>query len=381
MQKSTSIRTFILALSFPLMLSGCLQIDTTFRLEKDGGGTITERLRFSRRLLEADPQPAVAPDSTTPVAATGVRKFLSRAAALKRMKGMGKGVQFVSHQIQEVEDGALEAICVYKIPDATEFTYGSPFLAYADAQTNNTVRFHMRPILKSKYWGEAGEVRNYYPRAGDLAVAFRLLQPPIPQKKEEASKIKPFTPLQNQTLRRLLPAAQDMFRNFKLKFTFESYAAIRSASFGFRGNGSHVPRLDLIHFTDASLDHYGRPFIENEELMLNLLRWKLGAKNIVDHITRFPINRTLPVFLAWGSRHHGLPLSGYAYARHREYRWKLGDEIYFPPSQQLFDRYFKGKQLNFSLREKVPDVPADFKQIGYQESTSTSNIRSHRLGP
>lgn len=368
------LRTLLL-LALPL-LAGCLQVDTTVRLEEDGSATITERLRFSRRLLEASrAETGAAKD------APNVARFLTKQATEERLKLMGKGVRLVAHVVNEAEGGARESVSTYKIDDITELRYGSPFLASANYDENNVVQVRMRPIFKSKYWGQAGDVRFYYPRAGELALSFKPLKP-IPKPKPRADRqAKSPSPLENQALRELLPVMRDFLKGFEVRLSFECYASIRSAGFGYRGRTAHTRKMDLLHFTDRTLDRHGKPFVENEELMLNLLRWRLAAKNIVDHVSRFPTNRTLPVFLSWGSGHGGLRLTTSTYARHRAFKWKISDEIFFPPSRPLFDKHFKGKELDFTLRAKLPKEIANYDKIGYQPETGSANVTGHRLGP
>ena len=40
--------------AFALLVAGCVELDTHVRLEQDGSATITEKLVFSRRLLDLD---------------------------------------------------------------------------------------------------------------------------------------------------------------------------------------------------------------------------------------------------------------------------------------------------------------------------------------
>jgi hypothetical protein len=89
--------------------------------------------------------------------------------------------------------------------------------------------------------------------------------------------------------------------------------------------------------------------------MLDLLRWKLGSKDVVGNLKGYGSNVTLPVFTPFGSKH--LWWIGYC-----------GNAMYVPPSRQLYDRYFEGKWLDFAQWRASPKekhVLADFKRIGY----------------
>ncbi|MDD4890199.1 MAG: hypothetical protein PHU85_09745, partial [Phycisphaerae bacterium] len=113
---------------------------------------------------------------------------------------------------------------------------------------------------------------------------------------------------------------------------------------------------------------YSTKFLENEEIMLDLLRGNIGSRNVVDHTSGYPGNLTLPVFLPWGS--------AFAY-------WRSGDEICFRPSRQLFDKYFAKDTKNPSRPAVLdysrwapspPDklVPARFESIGWMGKAATS---------
>jgi len=219
--------------------------------------------------------------------------------------------------------------------------------------------------LKTKGWGGNGDLRFYYPRAGEMALSVRHLSTIIQVRKEkEAAHQKKTTPEQDQALRRLSPVFLDLFRGFEVRLVLECYAPIRSAGFGYRGRRAQVRRLDLLHFNDKYLDRYGNGFLKNEELLLNLLRGKWGARNIVDHTSKFPMNNTLPVFLAWGSKRAGLGLNNETYRSHGNFKWKISNELFFPPSKQLFDKFFEGKTLNYSIRKAPQLEKAEFERIG-----------------
>ena len=66
-----------LVILISLCASGCLQIKTNIKLAADGSAVITERLRFSKSLLEL---------SATDGAAGGIDALLTKSAALARMK-------------------------------------------------------------------------------------------------------------------------------------------------------------------------------------------------------------------------------------------------------------------------------------------------------
>ena len=318
-----------------LALFGCMQIETRVVLREDGSVTITEKVRFSRRLLDLSGKPGSDLD---------IASLLNKEAAQERAKHFGKGAAFVSHEVKEAEGGAREACSVYQIGDIAELHYVSPFAAYRDYPQNNAVKFHVYPILNSGWQGE---------QAGDIAVALRPVAPPKGDHRPKEGEPPPKgpAPAEVQVFRDLQPMFRDMLKDFKLRLTFEAYVSIRFSQIGMRGRGAAPKEVDFLNFTDKDLDKFGGKFLENEEIMLDILRGELSSQDIADHIRDSDRNLTLPVFMNWGS----------PWASHRN-----GDNIFIKPSQHLFKRYLEGKTLNFGERNGGAK-PANFDEIGYKK--------------
>ncbi|MDA1014130.1 MAG: hypothetical protein O3A00_06710 [Planctomycetota bacterium] len=334
--KTTTVLLAMLALS----TVGCFELETTITIRRDGGATVTERVRFSQRLLDFD---------VTQGGKIKVADLLAKAAVLDRMKHMGQGIRLKSHEIKDVENGAKESVAVFEIDDIRELRYASPFLAYLDYADNNIVKVNMEPALITNSSGRW--------RAGTITV---WLQPLATPKRDSAPREgdpppKQPTPLELQKIRQVQPIFKEMMKGMKVKLTFKSYAPLRQVNFGYRGRRSGDDHCDWINFSSDNFDKYGIKFLDNEEVLLELLRGEAGGKNIIEHVAGFANNRTVPVFLGYGSRH------GYI----------SGERISFPPSQVLFDRHFAGKMLTF-VYEKGPDRtrPASFKEVGEREKKS-----------
>lgn len=324
---------FLLAL-FLLGSSGCFELETTIKIRRDGGATITERVRFSQRLLDFGANES---------GKVTVADLLTEKVVRERMKHMGKGMTLKSYEVKDVENGAREGIAVFEIDDISELRYASPFLAYLDYAENNIVKVNMEPVFVSNSSGRY--------RAGDITIWLSPVSPPerdrAPQEGEPAPK-EP-TPLELQEIRQVLPIFKDMMQGLKVKLTFESYAPLRQVGFGYRGRRSGDSHCDWINFSSENSDKYGINILDNEEIQLELLRGETGGKNLIEHVAGFASNRTVPVFLGYGSRHGRVS----------------GERICFPPSQTLFDRHFQGKMLTFVF-EKGPNRtrPASFAEIG-----------------
>ena len=103
----------------------------------------------------------------------------------------------------------------------------------------------------------------------------------------------------------------------------------------------HVPEgRDEVHV-------FGAKFLDNEEVVLELLRGRISGPNVIENTKEHGTNMTVPVY-----HPRGIP------------------EIYFNPSGVLFDRYFRGKVLDFGERHGGKR-PARFKEIGYTPKPAT----------
>ena len=319
-----------------LGVAGCMQLETRVKLQEDGSATITERLRFSRALLDQ----AGGKEAE-------LLKLLSKEAALERMKHMGKGIALVRHQLRDAEGSSKESFTEFKIGDISEFRYVSPWLAFVDYQENSAVEFHMIPLYKSQpYAGGA---------AGSMQVQVKYLKPPKGEERppKDAPPPKGPPPLDQQVYRELGPVIRDMLKGFRLRLTFESYAPVHSG-LGVRGERAGATSLDLLDFSDTSLDSWGTPFLENQEIALELAHWHFGGPNVVQHVNGYWSNVTLPVFFPWGSSRMW---------------WSGGTAIWFAPSRQLFDKHFVGKKLDYSQWQASPPekhVLAEFDKIGWR---------------
>ena len=306
-----------------MLAGGCLQIETRIKLHEDGSATITERIQLSQRLLEANARAG---------AGTDILSSIGKESALERMKGMGKGVELVSHEVRQADGGAQEAVAVYRIADISEFRYVSPHLAAVDYPKHTVLQCTLFPVYESTWYGR---------QAGQMAVTFK---PTTEDRRGAEESAKGPTPLDQQVLRDLRPVFADMMKDFHIRFIFESYAPLRFRQYyGYRGQGAATKSYDLIDISDKDLDKYGYGFLLNEEVMLEILSLRPDGPNLLGHIGDGSSDPTLPVY-----RPRGTP------------------EIYFNPSRPLFDKLFQGKTLKFEERFGGPR-PADFNEIGHKE--------------
>jgi len=250
------------------MLSGCLQLDVHVKLNDDGSATITEKLSFSRRLLDQE----VGADKKE------LRSLLDKETALKRMQHMGRGTTLVSHDLQEAPQGGLQAVAVYKIPDINDFRFVPPHLALP-AHPQRYFRISVEPCY-SQRWASPD-------KPGMMAAHFSVTDAP---RQKEAAPAKPLTPLELQQLRELQPLFRDLIKGFRVKFCFEAYNPLHCGSPQYPGivvdreTKIHSPCWWFIDFSDQNLDSLGNNILDNEEILLEILRGDFAGPNIMAQV-------------------------------------------------------------------------------------------------
>ncbi len=290
------------ALAAVVLSGGCLQVEMQIQMHEDGGATITERVRFLQSLMELD---AGLP------ADRQLQRMLERPAVEARMKEMGKGVTLVSHKVSDLPNGSREGLTEFKIPDVEDLRLVNPHLAQGDP--NRLMRLQFTPIYR---------VVHSYHELGELMLTLVPAEqprprPPSSQPDEPANP----SPLDVQLLRDLRPMFADMMDGFEVKLRLN---ANRPITYGWvRDRQSASKTINLISFTDEDLDAFGSKWVENEELMLSMMRLNFDAENIADQVQGFAGNQTLPVFRC---------------------RKPYGSGLYrVPPNDHQFKKYFAGR--------------------------------------
>jgi len=151
------------------------------------------------------------------------------------------------------------------------------------------------------------------------------------------------SPADLQVYRDLRPVMRDMLQGLRVRLVFESYAPIGLARgyYYYRGQREATREYDLINFSWRDFDGSGNKFLDNEEIMLELLRFDLSGNDLMATIKQHPNNYTVPVY-----HPHGIP------------------PITFRPSRTLFDRYFAGKEITFTREQGGGTRMAKFEEIG-----------------
>lgn len=326
MRNRKSVLPCLMTLVLAAATTGCLQIETTIKLHEDGSATVTERVNFSRKLLDM---------AASQEAGLQLETLLTRDAALERMQYMGKGITLVSHELRNARKGSKESVAVFKIPDVADFVYVSPFIARENQDRIPGLKTVVSPTYEDHH--------SWAYLAGWMCVDFRpvdLAKPAAKPADKPADKpaAPGRSPLESQTFRDLRPVFQDLMEGMEIKVVFESYAPILTTGFGWRDSNARTRKADLISFSASeNMDAYGFPFTENEEVMVDLLRLDFNSSWLENNVKGWQGNRTLPVL-------------------HR------GGGIFFNPSAHYFKKFFDGKMLKHHFR---PPVPARFEEIGW----------------
>ncbi len=277
-----------------LLVAGCLQVEVTIDMNHDGSATITERVHLSRELLELDRRLDRDPKA---------EDLVGRAQIDRRAEQMGEGIEVRSHEVERGEDGSIEARTVYRIPDVEDLRLVNPYLAHG--RVGRVMRIRFRPMY---------ERGSGWHRVGHLSMSLVTAEeaPPLPEDLEEAAPAAS-TPAEIQTLRDLRPVFADLLS--------ESEVTIRVT---YPDDSEHdgVGRIVLFSFKGDDLDAHGRHFLENEEVMLRILQLDFEAGIIRDHIHGGRRRPTGPTFRG---------------------RWYASGRFVIPPTEHLFEKYFKGR--------------------------------------
>lgn len=88
-------KTLLIILYLPLLITGCLQVETTINVNKDGSGTINEKVLFSKTFVKMIKEFAQAfKDSTS----TEEFALFEEADIMNDAKQFGDAVKYVSHE-------------------------------------------------------------------------------------------------------------------------------------------------------------------------------------------------------------------------------------------------------------------------------------------
>ncbi len=267
-------RTGVLVLmaAAALFAVGCSRLEVHIKLNADGSATITERMTFSRMQLEQEVSLPGGPR---------LKDFLAKGRALKRAGQMGAGCKLVRHEIRKTADAGIEAAAVYTIPNINDLRYLPPFFA-APGQPASVLRIEVGPSYSPRHASPD--------RPGHMYVQFSMQQVgkkpggPAPARAAVAA-----TPAELQALRELAPVAKDLLKDSRIRITFETYDTLWYGSYQYfykltvPGTQSPTNTYSLINCSGADLDALGKNILDNQEVMLELLRGNYAGGNIQTH--------------------------------------------------------------------------------------------------
>ena len=308
----------VLLAAAALLTAGCSRLDVRIKLNADGSATIIERMTFSRTQLEQEVSLPGGPR---------LKDFLTKGRALKRAERMGAGCKLVRHQVRKTADAGMEATAVYTIPDINDLRYLPPFFA-APAQPASALRIEVGPSYAPRHASPD--------RPGHMYVQFSMQQAgKKPGAAAPARAAVKATPAELQALRELAPVAKDLLKDSRIRITFEAYDTFWYGSYQYfykltvPGTQSPTNKYYLINCSGADLDALGKNILDNQEVMLELLRGDYAGESIERHA-------------GWG-RGRGNPRAPTFYAP--DLTWRTC-RLRFAPSDYHRKKYFDGKLVS-----------------------------------
>jgi len=306
-------RTGLLALlgMAALAAAGCSRLDVHIKLNADGSAEITERLMFSRTQLEQEVSLPGGPR---------LEEFLTKARSLKRAAQMGSGCKLVRHEVRKTGDAGIESVAVYRIPDINDLRYLPPFFA-APQQAASVLRIKVGPSYAPRHAAPD--------RPGHMYVDFSMqrTRPAAAETPADGTR-SGATPADLQALRELAPVAKDLLKDSRIRITFEAYSPLWYGTYKYPyvltvpGTQSPTGTYYLINCSGADLDALGKKILDNQEVMLELLRGDYAGANIQRHAGsgRGWSNPKAPTFytpeLTYGTRRLRFAASAYHYKKY-----------------------------------------------------------------
>ena len=119
------LMVFLLAL-VGILISGCMQIAQEVKVNRDGTGTMVETVKFSPSVME------IIKGFTKGMMNLGEKKsgqekisrenFFPEEQFKEKAKQMGQGVEFLSREVKDFEEGMVGYVATYKISNIGKFT-------------------------------------------------------------------------------------------------------------------------------------------------------------------------------------------------------------------------------------------------------------------
>ena len=239
MKRPMILQRLLLASLVAVLSSGCIQIERTIRLERDGSGTLTEVIRFEDHLV------AMARGSKDLQALTD---SLRRERINERLPLFGE-VALVSYETRERGGVVNEAKAVFSFRDINSLRIPA-FPGRASNWPSEVVRFNLRKpvVFRGGYYGFA----TFFQMPLDI----RLDPPPQAVKPAEARE----SPLDQERLRSRLPAVRAMLHGFHWSLSVEAFGAA-----GAGGNSGTSKTHVVYDVRDSDLD--------DDETLLRVLEW------------------------------------------------------------------------------------------------------------
>lgn len=215
------------------LISGCVEIERTIELEKDGSGRFIEVIRFHDRLIQA---------AKSSPELSALTDFLSEERMKEKMPLFGE-VTFVSHEVRDLGGKGREARTVFAFKDINKFTL--PATPHRGSNwPSQKITFRLgEPVVVHEAWRNA-----YYTR---LPLDIRF----TPAAKATAVVEKSLPPVEKEKLQVLLPVVRAMLRGFRLSVKLQAFGPV---------NGQSKPHT-IFEVTDEHL--------QDDDTLLKVVEW------------------------------------------------------------------------------------------------------------
>ncbi len=303
-----------------LLLTGCVQMEVHVKLHEDGSATVRERIWFSKLILE----------QANPTAeATDLKQELTREAAIQRGSLLADGAKLESHQTSATEEGA-ESVAIYKVDDIEDLRFHAPFPA-VKGHTNGSLHFTIEPCYSTR-WASPDE-------PGYMALHVKTEN--IPNHQAPKTHVyRGISPKDLQMIREQIPLFKEMLRGFRFKFQVEAYSDFivgkkhsgLPAYLSVRGTSEPTAVSTIIDISDSDIDRNGRNILENEEVMVDVVRGDFGGPGIRAELDRYKKYRP--------QEFHFVPRVPFLYED--GLTWQTARRC-FKPSEFHYKKYFDGK--------------------------------------
>jgi hypothetical protein len=244
----------LILLCVALLGCGCVEVRQLVKMNHDGSGTLTERIRVLPRAVRFMQRQTGQPTITEAQFA-----LLSDAALQKRMQAFG-AVTLKHTQTRKLPDESLEVESVFEFKDLNKVNFWiTPTFGSADPKLGGNLHLGYQQILTFS----DGHNSATHTRADNLVVSSQHM---------DLSKQKFSTPAMLQEYRDVVPVFQDMLSDFMFELQIEAPTDVEDFGDGYRNQGMFVEKNRVTPYRV-----YGANFTMASEMIRSLIMGEFGG--------------------------------------------------------------------------------------------------------